>query len=225
LGPNSSQMAKKNKNLDPGTPGATVRLAEKQRHMSLLEKVTHNETLTRPEITELAELEGKEDREAGTRQSRAKVVVAAEQILRSQSEAARYAGVSDRTIRRWVQAGMMRTDKNYYIKSQLDVFKESEGHRPNEHNLRKLKAEATLKEGKVELIQMQIEKFRDILVNREEYLKHDVARIIAVKRGLLSLERKVAPKVPAKYRRTVATAIHAEVVNLINAFAEGREVP
>jgi len=45
-------------------------------------------------------------------------------VIENQKEAARYAGVSPRTIRRWRDEGGMRVIKKiFYIKAELDRFK------------------------------------------------------------------------------------------------------
>ena len=46
-------------------------------------------------------------------------------VIKKQKEAAAYAGVSARTIRRWKNKfGMAVTPKGYYIKAELTKFKE-----------------------------------------------------------------------------------------------------
>lgn len=49
------------------------------------------------------------------------------EFIEGQMRAARYAEVSDRTIRRWLKAGMQRTENGLYIKTELDRHKNRPG--------------------------------------------------------------------------------------------------
>ena len=72
-----------------------------------------------------------------------------------------------------------------------------------EDKLRKIKLE--LKEGPLE--------------RRDEVEKQTVRKIIALKRGLIGMVRKIAARVPPRYRREVALIATEEVTSLINNFA------
>ncbi len=51
----------------------------------------------------------------------------AEQIIETEEEAADYAGVDEQTIQQWVENGMLKTKDGYYIKNQLDLYRDNDG--------------------------------------------------------------------------------------------------
>lgn len=51
----------------------------------------------------------------------------AEQIIETEEEAADYAGVDEQTIQQWVENGMLKTEDGYYIKNQLDLYRDNAG--------------------------------------------------------------------------------------------------
>ena len=83
-------------------------MAREQRHIHLLQKIHEDKALSAKEIKELEQIE------ARTRQV----------IFKNQKEAATYAGVSVRTIRRWAEQGMPKADGGGYIRSVLNEYKE-----------------------------------------------------------------------------------------------------
>ena len=50
-----------------------------------------------------------------------------EQLIEMPEEAADYAGVDVETIQQWVENGMAMTEDDYYIKSELDLYRRSDG--------------------------------------------------------------------------------------------------
>ena len=201
-----------------------IEIAQKQRHLFLLNKIKNNQPLTRPELEELAEHEKKAQSNKGAkgqrRKGRSKNGIADEQILKTQAEAAEYVGRDTRTIRRWLKAGMYITTEGYYVKSILDFYKKNEGREPDENKKRQQKAEATYKETKAKLLEMELKVRTGELIPVEEVTKGRIARIQALKRGLLGLGRKVAPRgVRLKEARKLAALIDSEVRELINRFA------
>jgi len=202
-----------------------VEIAEKQRHLYLLERVKNNKTLSKGELDELAELEKKQQK--STKRGKARTCpersrrIAAEQIIKTQKEAAQYASVNTRTIRRWIKNGMPRTEQGFYIKGMLDFYKKNEGTAPDEDRLRQQKAEASLKETKSQLAELELKFKQGEFLNRADYEKQQVAKVIAVKRALLGMGRKLAPRL-AKLRNTrkVQAIINEEVRNIIERFAK-----
>jgi Tfp pilus assembly protein PilV len=53
--------------------------------------------------------------------------LSAEQIIETKEEAAEYADVDVETIQQWVDNGMPMTEDGHYIKSELDLYRESDG--------------------------------------------------------------------------------------------------
>ena len=155
-----------------------------------------------------------------TQNSKLKTNLAESQIIKTQKEAAEYAGVNTRTIRRWVKADMPLTKDGHYIKSMLDFYKKNEGKQPTEDKNRQQKAEADLKETKAKLAQRELELKTGELIRREDIEKGRIARIQAVKRGLLGLGRKLAKRIATmKNPRKIEALITEEVRYLIEGFA------
>jgi len=114
------------------------------------------------------------------------------ELVKSQRLAGRYAGVSERTVRRWVKAGMPRTEAGQYFKAMLDVYKSNEGSQPTEAKKRSQDADAGIKEKKDKLLQMQLdEKQRDFEAELERAL---VQRALILKRALMGQGRKLGPQ-------------------------------
>jgi len=72
--------------------------------------------------------------------------LSAEQIIETEEEAADYAGVDVQTIQQWVENSMPRTEDGYYIKSELDLYKQTDGSPTIEDRSRQAKADADLLE-------------------------------------------------------------------------------
>ncbi len=70
--------------------------------------------------------------------------LSAEQIIETEEEAADYAGVDVQTIQQWVENDMPRTEDGYYIKSELDLYKQTDGSPTIEDRSRQAKADADL---------------------------------------------------------------------------------
>ena len=180
-------------------------------------------------MNELADHEKKQQRDKGAKGQRRKGAkskngIADEQILKTQAEAADYVGRDSRTIRRWLKAGMYITTEGYYVKSLLDFYKKSEGREPDEDRSRQQKAEATYKEIKAKLLEMELKVREGKLIPVEEIETGRITRIQALKRGLLGLGRKVAPRgIRLKEARKLTALINSEVREMIDRFAGGKK--
>ena len=53
--------------------------------------------------------------------------LSAEQVIETIEEAAKYAGVDVETIEQWVENGMLLTEEGYFIKGQLELYKQTNG--------------------------------------------------------------------------------------------------
>jgi type II secretory pathway pseudopilin PulG len=49
------------------------------------------------------------------------------EVIETLEEAAEYAGVDEQTIEEWVDNGMLLTEEGYYVMSQLELYKETDG--------------------------------------------------------------------------------------------------
>ncbi|GAH55432.1 unnamed protein product, partial [marine sediment metagenome] len=145
------------------------------------------------------------------------------QILRTQRQAAVHASVSARTVRRWLNEGMLTAQvagKTVYIKSQLDFFKRNEGKIPTEAKTKGQTADASYKDAKAKLMEMELELKQGELVRREDVQRGRLERIRLVKRGLLGMGRKLAPGLVAiKNPRKIQSIIDKEVRILIEGFS------
>ena len=195
-----------------------VVMAAKMRHLHLLQKLKGGSTLTAAELKELAEHEDK-TRGPDQKAKDKKAAFATEQIIKTQKQAAEYAGVKTRTIRRWLAAGMPRTQDGHYIRNMLDFYKRNEGHEVSEDRKREASAQADYKTTKATLLEMELKLKQGRLLPREDIEKETVRKIIGVKRGLLGMVRKIAARVPPRYRREVELIATEEVTSLINDFA------
>jgi len=64
----------------------------------------------------------------------------ADQIIETIEEAARYAGVDVQTIQQWVENGMLTTEDGAFIKSNLDLYKQTDGKPSDEEKNRQIKS-------------------------------------------------------------------------------------
>ncbi len=60
----------------------------------------------------------------------------AEQLIETAEDAAEYAEVDMETIQQWVDNGMLMTEEGYYIKSELELYKQTDG-RPTAEDRRR----------------------------------------------------------------------------------------
>jgi len=72
----------------------------------------------------------------------------AEQIIETKEEAAVYADVDVETIELWEKNGMLTTEDGYYIKSELDLYKQTNGKPTAEDRNRMAKKVVDLEEAK-----------------------------------------------------------------------------
>jgi len=192
-----------------------VQLAHKQRHLQLLEKVKGGVSLTKPELQELESYE-----QAGKPGPQKNQRAANSQELRTQKQAARYAKVDERTIRRWAKRGMPRPPDGGYQKWILDFYKQNEGQGPTGDRQRELKAQADLKETKAKLAQIELDIATGKLVAVEQIEQERIRRILVVKRALLGMGRKLAPALAkTKAPQKIKQIIDELVKSIIEGFA------
>lgn len=177
----------------------------------------NNRPLTKAELDELEQLEQiAKNKQAKTKKKKSGATIAAEQILKTQKEAAKHVGRTVRTIRRWVQEGMPRTAEGYYIKAILDIWKGNEGKQHSEARERKDAGEADLKEAKARLAQLELEEKLGQIDKRVE--EKMIPKIIAFKRGLFVFQRRIINALPPEYRWQFKAKIEQEITYLIDGF-------
>ena len=192
-----------------------VEIATRRRHLFLLEKLKNSQILTAKETDELTVIEKK----TGSKKQ-SKSAIAAEQVIRTQAAAAKYAGVDDRTIRRWVKNKMPRTGEGHYIKSMLDFYKSNSGSQTTDAKKRGGEAEANLKETKSQLLSIELKLKQGQLVPIEDLEKQRITRITVVRRALMNVGRKLAPQLAVlKEPRLIQAKIDSEMEDIVNTFA------
>jgi hypothetical protein len=68
----------------------------------------------------------------------------ATQLLETLEQAAEYAGVETETIEQWIDNGMQTTENGFFIKSNLDLYKSTNGEPSPEEKSRQISSEADL---------------------------------------------------------------------------------
>ena len=143
-----------------------------------------------------------------------------DQICRTQREAAAYIGRSARCIRRWREQGMLIViidGKQCYLKEQLNFFKNAEGKIPTEAKTKGQTADARYKHAKADLMEIELEEKQGEIRKQAEEIT--IPKILAIKRGLLSLERRITAGLPKEWQRPVRKIVKQEVRYLINSLA------
>lgn len=198
-----------------------VDIAQRQRHLFLLNKIKSNQALTKTELDELGEYERKQ--KAKGRGTKGKAAAAAEQIIWSQKEAAEYVDRDVRTIRRWLKDGMSQVQADGrigYHKAVLEFFKASEGKSPLPARQRDLEAQADLRETKAKLAKLELAIKEGELIRKDEIEQQRVQRILIVKRALRGFGRKLAPRLAKiKSPRKIQALIDSDIVTIIQIFA------
>jgi hypothetical protein len=68
----------------------------------------------------------------------------ATQLFETLEEAAEYAGVDSETIEQWIDNGMLTTENGFFIKSNLDLYKRTDGDPNPDEKSRQISSEADL---------------------------------------------------------------------------------
>ena len=211
-------------------PVDTVAVAARRRHLHLLEKVKGGQVVTARELEELREYEDGGPSVPGSYMPGSYVPVrhhgpqpedpsAGGTLIRLQSEAAKFAGVTVKTIRQWKnKQGMPVAENGWYIKSELDLWaRRARGEGP-------AAIFEAVEKAKLDLItertaKLRAERGRLEREIRDEYEKQNVRKVIVMKRGLLGMGRKLAPRVVNRDQRQIRAVIDDEVKAIIAGFA------
>lgn len=204
----------KRKRTKPKKELSAIEIAHKQRHLLLLGKVQRTERLTGAEVAELARYEGTDE----------KALSAPDEIIHTMAKAAGYMGVSVRCFRRYVNERGMPTvtvdGRRCYVKGVLDQWKQNEGQAEDPASRRKVAADAGFKETRTEIAKIELARLRTEYGSIAEMERANVRKVVAIRRALLGLGRKLAPRVAAtKDARRVRKMIDDEIKTIINGFA------
>lgn len=181
-----------------------VEIAKKKRHAYLLEKLQKS-SLTKSELDELKQLE-RADLPAG--------------VVESQEDVARTFGVTDRTIRNWIQQGMpVREDGGYDLAEIYRWKSEKDG--DGDQGNQKHHWETHYRQYKALLAEIDYRKALGELVTKEEVEQGRVQRIMTIKKALLGLPARLAPQVVNLEIKKAEEVIRIRIEEIINDFARG----
>lgn len=180
-----------------------VEIAKKKRHAHLLEKLQKS-SLTSGELEELKRFE-RADLPAG--------------VVEFQEGVARTFGVTERTIRSWVQQGMPVREGGGYDLAEIYRWKiekdgESEGN-PKHH------WETHYRQYKALSAEIDYRKALGELVTKDEVEQGRVQRIITIKKALLGLPARLAPQVVNLEIKKAEEIIRIRIEEIISDFARG----
>jgi phage terminase Nu1 subunit (DNA packaging protein) len=158
-----------------------------------------------------------------------------ETIIRGQKAVAEHFGVADRTVRNWIKAGMPRLSGRRFdlvqIQKWLDqrqgieaaplMARSTDPRQPDLPASRgKNFQDERLKRAKADLAELELGKIRGELMERSTVEGLFVARIMAVKQGLLSLPRSLPPQlIHCREERDMESLIARAVRDLLEGFA------
>lgn len=183
-----------------------LELAKKKRHIHLLQKIQQGQTLSAGELKELQKLEGTE-LPAG--------------VVETQEDLARAFKVNVRTVQRWTREGMPKTEEGFYDITEIQAWRLLKDSHVADSDLDKDKWDTKFRQMKALLAEMEYKKRLGELVTREEVEEGRVQRILAVKKALLSLPRRVAPQVAGLDVRSAQAVLEKRIHEIIDNFAKG----
>jgi phage terminase Nu1 subunit (DNA packaging protein) len=184
-----------------------LELAKKKRHIYLLQKIQQGGTLSSGELRELQKLEGTE-LPAG--------------VVDTQEQVAKAFRVTLRTVQRWIREGMPKTSEGFYDVIEVQAWRILRGGRNQQAtDTDKEKWDTKFRQMRALLAEMEYKKRLGELITREEVEQGRVQRILAVKKALLSLPRRVAPQVVSLDVRSVQTVLEKRIHEIIDNFARG----
>jgi len=181
-----------------------VDVAKKQRHASLLKKMQSGKALTRRELSELRALE-EPPLPAG--------------VVRTQEEAARILSVTVRTVQNWKRDGMPVTKQGYYDLKEIEKWRRRVRRGEGDGVSERERHDAQLKKWRSLLVKLEYEEARGNLIRREDVEAERTARILAVKRPLLALPKKVAPRLEGLTARQIEVFLREEIKEILKQFS------
>lgn len=180
-----------------------IEIAKKKRHAHLLEKLQKS-SLTAAELEELKRFE-RSDLPAG--------------VVEFQEGVARTFGVTERTIRSWIQQGMPVREGGGYDLAEIYRWKlEKDGEsevNPKHH------WETRFRQYKALLAEIDYRKALGELVTKDEMEQGRVQRILIIKKALLGLPARLAPQVVNLEIKKAEEIIRIRIEEIISDFARG----
>jgi len=141
--------------------------------------------------------------------------------VRTQQDVADALGVTRRTVEGWSQKGMPRHPKGYYDINNIQAWRQANSKRGSRLTAKE-RADLDLKRLQAQERKLKIQEIEGELIPRDEVERGRIARIMAVKRKLLSLGRSLAPVLVGMEAREIEAAINERVREIIRSFANDK---
>jgi len=196
-----------NKTKDQNKQSDILTMARKKRHIHLLEKIQKGKSLSSRELRELEKFEG---------------TPLPPGVVKTQEEVAKAFHVSTRTVQYWTRDGMPRTKKGFYDLIEVQAWREIKKQQRNKtkKTIGKEDWNAKYRKYKAQLAEIELKKAYGQVVSRKEVEKGQVARILVVKRALLSLPKVVAPVISGMEPREIQVYLTAKIKEIIEQFSK-----
>lgn len=181
-------------------------MARKKRHIHLLEKIQKGKSLSSRELRELEKFEG---------------TPLPPGVVKTQEEVAKAFHVSTRTVQYWIRDGIPRTKKGFYNLIEIQAWRKvKKQQRKSKKIIGKEEWDAKYRKYKAQLAEVELKKAYGQVVSRKEVEKGQVARILVVKRALLSLPKVIAPVIGGMEPREIQVYLTAKIKEIIDEFAK-----
>ncbi|MFA6636721.1 MAG: hypothetical protein WCV56_06435 [Candidatus Omnitrophota bacterium] len=197
------------------TPSATracrkkidvVEMAQKKRHLALLEKVQQGKALSGAEMKDLRGFEEK------TESSAASVSVT------SLERVAAAFDVSLRTVQRWVAQGMPQKEGGEYDLLSIQAWRLSR----NDSDEPEQEWEVRYRKFKALLAEVQYKKVIGDLISKEEVEEGMIYEITTIKKQFLALPQRLAPQLEGLDVGARCALINDRLQEIIKEFADGK---
>lgn len=186
-----------------------LEVAKKKRHLALLEKVQRGKALSRGELRELKGFEGKSQLPAGQ-------VETVEQVGKA-------FGVTRRTVHRWIDEGMPKSDEGGYDLIEIQAWRTLKGaHHKDDDKGEKEQWDIRYRQYKALLAEIEYQKRIGDLIPKEEVKAGMINRIAAVKMQFLSLPKRVAPQLEGLNVYEREALLMNRLSEIIQEFADGK---
>lgn len=188
-----------------------VAVANKKRHIYLLEKLKTGKTLSRSELKELQTFEG-QDPDPG--------------IVNTVEQVAKALEVSVRSVMYWKRDGMPVTPEGKYSIADIQSWRMARGRDEDASEGDALKDELNSKliQIKIKREQVKLDKELGELIAKSEVEGVLVQLISSFKRSFLSIGRSLAPQLVGLEPREIDAIITAKVRQIIQDFSEGKRL-
>ena len=143
-----------------------------------------------------------------------------DEIIIGQGQAAKWLGVTARTIRRYVKEGMPRTQDGHYLRTLLKFYKASRGEEDIEHRAKGRLLDINLKELKVR------EKEHELGEAERRWRAEQEKKTVRQIRVIVDAHRRMVNKLPPLLARAnkesqVKAILQAECRDICDGFAKG----